>query len=347
MKKLHRYLGLCLSLVMLVVSITGVMLVWKREYLWVTIPAARELPAQESVFAQAATQIQASYRPNEVLFVRFYAEGLSVHKVFLTDRRYAWHDQYGEQIQVWSSNERFEDWLLDLHHRLLLGNTFGLNAVGIMGLLLVPLMLLGLVIWWPWRRSYRWNLVPKSGRAADVRKSHFETGVVVLVPALVIAITGVILVYPTQARWVLRDNFSEPKPPVLKELGDLGLNAPVTWARAFNQAERRFPKAKIHWLSYPSEGSNKFTIGVQEQGSWNQMGSTSLSIKIVDSVPAATVKYQADQGLGSQFLDYSYPLHVGKFPTWYRLILSTVGILLAWLSFLGLIAFYKNRRRKV
>ncbi len=326
---------------MLVISITGVMLVWKREYLWVSIPAARALPSEQSILADAAAKIQASYPPDEVLFVRFYAEGLSVHKVFLSDRRYAWHDQYGEQLQVWSNNERLEDWLLDLHHRLLLGNTVGLNAVGFTGLLLLPLMLMGLAIWWPWRKSYKANLVPQSGQIGHLRKSHYETGVSVILPALLIAITGVILVYPTQARILLRDGFSDPTPPVTITLGKTELGSQADFAEAFTAAKKRFPDGKLHWLSYPKSESPSFTIGVQEADSWNRMGNSSIKFNEQGSL---TLKYQAQQSVNNQALDYAYPIHAGKFPTWYRLLLSGAGILIAWLCFLGLLAFFKGRR---
>ncbi len=312
MQKIHRYLGLVLSGFILVISVTGVMLVWKREYLWVTIPAARELPSPNNVLPLAAAKIKSTYAPNEVIFVRFYAERLSIHKVFLTERRYAWHDQNGEQLEVWSANERFEDWLLDLHHRLLLGNTTGLNLVGMNGLLLVFIMLLGLVLWWPWRHNYRANLVPKSGMHDHIRKSHAETGVSVILPALLIVVTGVILVYPTESRMLLRDGFSKPVPPVTQVL-ELPENTPfVDWQNAVEMVHQQFPGGKIQWLSYPREGSKAFTFGVQALGSWNRMGSS--SVKFSDE-STLIIKRQTEQTTINQALDYMYPLHGGKLPT--------------------------------
>ncbi len=341
MKKLHRYLGLCLSIIVLIVSLTGVMLVWKREYLWVTIPAARELKDPNTDYANVTRTIETHYSANSVQFVRFFAEGLSVHKVYLAGRRYAWHDQTGAQVQVWSGNERFEDWLLDLHHRLLLGNKIGLQWVGFTGLLLLPLMIIGTILWWPWRRSYRANLVPASGKAGALRKSHFDTGITVLVPTLLIAVTGVILVYPNQAATVIRDRFGETVPPITESLVQRDDSLHSNRHLAFDFVHTNLPDARVRWFSYPNAETGDFTIGVQEAESWNRMGASSLRFEL-DRV---LIKHAQEQSLGNTVLSFSYPLHVGKFPTLYRLALSAFGLLLAWLALLGLISYRKNAQR--
>ncbi len=346
---------------LVVVIITGVMLVWKKEYLWVSIPEARELPAEPTdrnrVLADAVKSILAAYESNEVRFVQFYSEGLSIHKVFLADKRYAWHSQEGEQIQVWTSNERFEDWLLDLHHRLLLGNTWGLNTVGFAGIFLLISMMLGLVIWWPWRRSYKVKFMPNNGKAGQLRKTHFDTGVSILLPATLIAITGVVLVYPSESRHVLADGFSDPKEPITSTVpmnwrssvdNDASLDQVQyadssfrDWYTAFEFTSASFPSSQIRWFSPPTAESENYSVGISESESWNRMGGTSISFQ---SNGTAILKRQTEQPTMVQALNYAYPLHVGKFPIWYRLLLSASGILLFWLGLLGCLAFMKRTR---
>jgi len=103
----HRYLGLSLSVILLIMSITGVMLLWKKEYLWLNIGDSRELITPE-LLPNAITNIESQYKLNEVVFIQFYSEDLAIHKVFLSERRYAWHNQRGDFIQLWQGNERFE-----------------------------------------------------------------------------------------------------------------------------------------------------------------------------------------------------------------------------------------------
>ncbi|MBL4672334.1 MAG: PepSY domain-containing protein, partial [Arenicella sp.] len=150
-KLFHRYIGLLLCLIMLSISITGVILVWKKEYLWLSVDGARQV-ADPNMLAKAIENIEASYDDGEVTFIQLYSEDLSIHKVFLSDRRYAWHNQRGDKVQVWSGNQRWEDFFLDLHHRFLLGNKIGLNIAGFGGLLALPLLVLGFILWWPRRR---------------------------------------------------------------------------------------------------------------------------------------------------------------------------------------------------
>ncbi|MCH2190046.1 MAG: PepSY domain-containing protein [Gammaproteobacteria bacterium] len=341
-KTLHRAIGAGLASIVLLISVTGVMLVWKKEYLWVSIPSARELPAQNVGYADLIETILSGYHANEVLFVRFYLDELSLHKVWLSGGRYAFHDQLGKQIQVWEANERFEDWLLDLHHRLLAGNTIGLNVVGLSGLLLLPLMIFGLILWWSWRRSYSFNLFPASSRLGQIRKSHAETGVTTLLPVLLVVISGVILVYPSESRFIFRDGFKEAEPPKVSIIEAHKIPSSVSWMSVFALLDGEFPEAKIRWLALPDEKSGAFSIGVQETASWDRMGRSQIKFTGEEWLKIE----QRKQPSIFRLFDFFYPLHTGKLPVWYRFLLSTAGIMLAWICFLGLLTLFKRRAAK-
>ena len=342
-KTMHRWLGLGLAIVVMLVAATGVLLVWKKEYLWLSIPSARELPAENINLDEVVSRILNHYEQHEVLFTRFYYDELSIHKVWLDKRRYAYHDQYGEQIQVWSNNERFEDWLLDLHHRLLAGNSVGLNIVGFSGLLMIPLVLLGFVLWWSWRRSFSFSLFPKTSRLGHLRKTHAETGVTILLPLLVIVVSGVILVYPSESRWLLRDAFQEhPYEPLISKIQAVEENSELTdWAKALQRVKREFPEGKVKWMSLPSAESRGFAIGVQEAASWDRMGRSQIKFNGNEWL----LVEQDRQGKAHQLIDFAYPLHTGKLPIWYRFFLSAVGMLLFWSCLIGIVVFFKRRSK--
>ena len=78
-KLFHRYIGLLLCLIMLSISLTGVVLIWKKEYLWLSVDGARE-SVDTSLLAKAIENIEASYADDEVTFVQLYSEDLSIHK---------------------------------------------------------------------------------------------------------------------------------------------------------------------------------------------------------------------------------------------------------------------------
>ena len=347
--KIHRYLGLSISLIVLLISLTGVLLVWKKEFLWVAIAPSRELPAIDIKLDDAALAIVNSYDQNEVLLARFYFEGLSLHKVWLKDQRYAFHDQFGQQIQVWEGNERFEDWLLTLHSRLLAGDFLGKNTIGLTGLSVLVLVILGLFMFWPRRKSYSFNLFPQSTRYQHIRKSHGEVGLTIFLPVVVVAITGVVLIYPTESRTILRDGFSEPPPLVKTSIQPKQHQfssqqpEPPLWFSAFKIAEERFPDSQIKWLSFPSKDLGTFAIGVQEPSSWDRMGRTQIRYEGED---VWTLQRQSDQRVAHTLFDFFYPIHSAKLPFWYRGLLSLTGFLLAWLSFLGIVAFFERRSNK-
>ena len=341
-KTLHRAIGVGLASIVLLISVTGVMLVWKKEYLWVSIPSARELPAQTIEYTKVIQTIQSEYQANEVLFVRFYFDELSLHKVWLSEGRYAFHDQLGKQIQVWKANERFEDWLLDLHHRLLAGNTIGLNIVGFSGLLLVPLMIFGLILWWSWRRSFGFNLFPASSNLGQIRKTHAETGVTTLLPVLLVVISGVILVYPSESRFIFRDGFKKAGPPKVRIIEAHKIPSTFSWMSVLSLVDSEFPEATIRWLALPDKKTGAFSIGVQETGSWDRMGRSQIKFTGEQWLKIE----QREQSTMFKLFDFFYPIHTGKLPTWYRFLLSVAGVMLAWICFLGLLTFFKRRETR-
>jgi uncharacterized iron-regulated membrane protein len=200
----HRWLGLALCAGMLIISATGTLLLWKKEYLWLTIPQARESISEHSeVLAKAVETIVSSYAVDQVLSIQVHSQGLALHKVYLPKQHYAWHDQQGNKLQEWSGQQKPEGFLLDLHHRLLLGNKVGLNIVGFSGLLLLLLLSLGLILWWPRRKSLLHGLLPRSKSRSDWLRSHANIGAVTLLPLMPIIVSGIVLIYPIESRDLL------------------------------------------------------------------------------------------------------------------------------------------------
>lgn len=339
LKRVHRYLGLGLVAVMLVISVTGVMLLWKREYLWLTIPQARETVqlSAESI-ANSLVKMQNHYAPYELRMVQLGSENLSLHRAFLSDKRYAWHAQGGEQLALWSGSDRFEDWLLDLHHRFLLGNTIGLNIAGFGGLLLVPLMLMGLVLWWPRRRMRKLGIFPQSHARGAWMLSHGNLGAMAILPIFLISITGVILVYPSEARWVMLDGFGAPAEVAKKHIQ---LDAQPTLRAALEIASTQFVNSRPRWISLPSQERRSFAIGIQQATAWNRMGTTSLTFS---EEGLLTINDAQTHRRWRRVFDFSYPLHAAKLSWPLRLLLSLIGLGLCLLCCYGLGSFLKRKQ---
>jgi uncharacterized iron-regulated membrane protein len=337
-KLLHRYIGLLLCLIMLSISLTGVILVWKKEYLWLSVGGAREV-LDTGFLASAIDRIENSYATDEVTFIQLYSEDLSIHKVFLTERRYAWHNQRGDKIQVWSGNQRWEDFFLDLHHRFLLGNTIGLNIAGFGGLLALPLLIIGLILWWPRRKLLSLGIKPKSFQRSALMISHANIGAIVSVPILVLTITGVILVYPVESRFVLLESIGADPPAISDRLDYDASDGLPTWSAAIQMAAQKFPQSDIRSVQPSSTKSNKKSVNVQQEDGWHRLGRSSLTFHANGDL---IIEDELAQSMAKRIFGFSYPLHTARLGLVYRIFVSLIGLGFAFLSLLGLLSYLKR-----
>lgn len=314
---------------------------WKKEYLWLSIDGARET-VNPSLLPGAIDAIEASYSKDEVTFIQLYSEDLSIHKVFLSGRRYAWHNQQGVQIQVWSGNQRWEDFFLDLHHRFLLGNTIGLNIAGFGGLLLLPLLVLGILIWWPRRRLLTLGLLPRSASRPMLMRSHGNIGGVSALPIFLLAMTGVILVYPSESRTVLLDSIGQNGPATTYVESFDAANGFLSWERLIAISKQKFPESKIRSVQ-PSSSKSKQglrrSVNLQQKHGWHRLGRTSLKFHERGEL---VIEDELKQSMAKRVFGFSYPLHTAKLGVLYRLFVTAFGLALSTLCVLGMMSYLKR-----
>ena len=123
LRAVHAWGGVILAFLILLVSLSGTLLVWKEDYLRWSFPQAREAfdPTPDAL-AQIAHAIETEFDRDLIALIEFATEDFALTKVTLTDGGFAFVDTHGRTIGQWAINERWEDWLYDLHHRLLLEN---------------------------------------------------------------------------------------------------------------------------------------------------------------------------------------------------------------------------------
>jgi len=307
--------------------------------LWLSLPAARAV-VKPDMLPSAIENIQAQYDIGELRFIKVHSQNLALHKAYLADRRYAWHDQKGQLIQQWQGNERWEDWLLDLHHRFLLGNTIGLNMAGFAGLLLLPLIFIGLRIWWPRRRFWVLGFRVKRAQRGEFIRAHSNLGASISPPVILLAITGVILVYPSESRWLLQNGFSSTSPPPVVYSQQV---VAASWVEQIAFSHKQFPGSQIRWVQPELEPNAERVIGLVQAGAWDNSGKTSLrfSTDYVDN--AVQVKDARQQSLKVRGLDLSYVIHTGDLGFAYRFMLIVIGFGITWLCLLGLRSYWRSR----
>ena len=99
---------------------------------------------------------------------------------------------------------------LGLHRTFLLGRqggAFGISGaeyVAWVGLIASALGLVGVWLWWSYRRTFRWiEMVPAKWTRRRMFRSHMTGGLVALVPIVLLCVTGAAITYRGAARAVL------------------------------------------------------------------------------------------------------------------------------------------------
>lgn len=349
LRTLHIWGGVTLALLMLLVSVTGTLLVWKQDYLRLVFPQARQAfnPTPEAL-ARIATAVEAQLGRDDVARIEFATEDFALTQVTLADNGLAYLDTQGRVIGRWALHERWEDWLYDLHHRLLLENR-GLTFVGVAGMAMIVLVIAGVVSFWPMRRGFRQGLWPKSSAPPHLRVAHRNIGILEALPFLLSLVTGVTLAFPEQSQKLLLEPFrgEDYSLDFAEHLdGISGANA-GDWLPAMQRAAKSFPGARIRSAQVPNAFSSYRIIGLQQSGELHPHGLSQVYIDAAEGYMDIRIDSQA-QHVSERMLNAGYPLHTGRLDNLpYKILLTLSGLLVATLSTLALISFVKARIRTV
>lgn len=347
-RAVHGWVGALFTLYLLVISLSGTLLLWKQAYLWLSIPEARaEFEPAPEALASIAADIEARFGEQNILQIQFPTEELALTRVIMPEAHYAYVASDGTLIDEWVLNERWEEWLYDLHHRLLLGDS-GLNLSGSAGLVLLVLVLLGLVAWWPLRRGFGHSLWPRSSARPFLLKAHRNIGILVVLPFLISLVTGILLAFPG---WV--DSRLEPM-RMTQEYSDammIGLDTVSgigtgDWLPALQRAQASFPNGVIRTVTVPNDFMTYRVIGVQQDSDWHPLGKSQVYI----DAPEGYMDVRIDGAalpIIERVLNTSYPLHSGRLNLPYRFLMTVSGIGLVLLSAFGLLGFVGRFRWRV
>lgn len=345
LRSVHAWGGVTLSLLMLLVSLTGALLVWKQDYLRWSFPQARASfdPTPEAL-ARIAGAVEAQFNRDDIAQIEFATEDFALTKVNFTDKGFAFLDTQGRVVGRWALNERWEDWLYDLHHRLLLENR-GLMIAGLAGLAMIILVIVGAAAFWPLRRSFRQGLWPKSTARPHLLNAHRNIGVIEVLPFLLSLVTGVTLAFPEQSQKLLLEPFRDENYSVDfgEHVDSISGGNSGDWLPAMRRAATTFPGAKIRSAQVPGTFSSYRILGLQQPGEWHPHGLSKVYIDANEGYMDVRIDSQA-QHVSERMLNAGYPLHTGRFGNlFYKILLTASGLLVATLSTFGLVSFVKGR----
>ncbi len=256
-----------------------------------------------------------------------------------------------------SSGGGFYRLALALHRTFLLGRQagpFGISgadAVAWITLGTLALSLLGIWLWWPYRRTFRWTrTVPVAWTRTEMLRSHMTGGVVTIVVVVLLCATGVAITYRGGARAVLGAS----------RISDVGLReSPYYVARDWEiwlMLARRQMRAELAAVSFPrARGGQRgnptaFRYGVVDPAAaiqfrfvtdsdWLGMAGSRVYVDPRQSALIGSVRF-GDLPLGQRFYNLIVPLHAGRgtSPTYLAALVLCTGLATV-MTFSGVVSF--------
>ena len=345
---LHRYLGLYLGAVIVVLSLTGSVLVFRGEIdAWMHPDVVRVAPTTERVSLDRVThRVEAAFPGDQVRLVRLPQSPTEPYKVWLSE---ASHERVfvdpadGTILGHWDERETLTGWLFTLHTDLFAGTT-GAWVVGLSGLALALLCVTGLVLWWPGVRNW-WMAVTVKAKRLNY-DLHRAGGFWTMLFVLVIALTGAGLIFYTSAghllHWMTGSTMESEPPPTVTTVQE----PRVSLAEVFQTARAELPNATPTFLYRSQSAQAPALVRFRMAGELHPNG---RSFVYVDPYRGVVLRVdRAVEGPLGQHLQHAlYPLHIGSFGgIAVKVLYALLGLVPVVLAVTGVIIWYPRWRRK-
>ena len=343
-RQLHAWVGLALSLLLLLFGLTGSALVYKEAYWRLVYPELRS-PAPTlgpGDHARAMEAARAAFG-DDVRSFKLPEPGVSAYHLYLEEGEAFLSAVDHRVIDRWLPSERVMALLFDLHAHLMAGET-GERVGGFVSLLGVLLAATGLVLWWPARRRFALaNLAPSGLSRPALIAWHRDLGAVTAPLVLVVLMAGSGLVFYESARKILNGAFGDPVPATLAPEGTADLSGTLADSALVARVGEAFPDARIVFYYPPSAGMTVHEFRLKQPCELHPNGRSYLHLDA-----AGRILGRSDACVlppGERTVHAMYPLHAGKVESaLYKLAVFVSGLVLAALSAGGALAYVKKLR---
>jgi uncharacterized iron-regulated membrane protein len=327
----HRYIGLAVALILMIVGLTGSLLVFQSEFDSFAIAQqyGKVIPQGEKTpISSILSTVQAKYPNGKITgIITIPDDPYKVRVKLGNETKVAIANPYtGEIMGEYIQEKSLIPLLFKLHYQLMAGD-LGETIVGITAFFLIVLSITGLLLWNGWKNIWlgfkiKWNAHPIRVNF-DIHKVISMVSVIFLTA---IAFTGLC--------W----NFSDQTKPVIYAATFTPLPAPLTSKITENKsdfsidlmlqkADEIFPTANTTFISLPQKPDAVVRIGKRQEGEIDhKFGDTRIYcdrysgevLRIEDALKATTAE---------NILNWFTPLHYGTFgglPT--RILYVFIGI---------------------
>jgi uncharacterized iron-regulated membrane protein len=353
--QIHLWIGIFLSLYVIVIALTGSILVFEDEFTATTLPATlhsydpshtASIPAVMSALLHSCTSctvIDLTTPSPAVPAYRLRTKGIHQHEMnFVADPVTA---------AVYSQPRTWVEWTHDLHVNLLLGNAYGYQVNGVGAILLVVLAITGIALWWQglkiWSRGLGMSFTHNWRRINY--DAHHAIGFWTLLIVSWWGISGIYFGWYKQV--VAAVNLVSPlrgmnSPDLPRMATDVGARASLE--SILFAAHQASPQGRLSALSDPSlTGPVVYAqMDLRAPGDFSHR-----DIVTIDTRTARTLTiwhYGEKHSLGDWFIWSMHPLHFGTL--WglaFKILWCLMGLALAALSITGLLMYWNRYLRHV
>jgi uncharacterized iron-regulated membrane protein len=311
----HRWIGLGLAAIVLVVAASGGLLLFRDPYYRAVYPSLNAPITPDLVIphADVLTAIESRWRTEHVRLVKFPRAGMNAFQVWLDDGTEAFvNPQDGTVIDRWHWFDRLPAFLFELHAHLL-AEPSGTWINGLAALCLVFMALTGLLLWWPARRG-RFRLggvIPRRVSPGDLLRSHAAVGAIAALPIVLFAGTGAAIVfYEPTARAMSR--LLDARPPQEPNARVLPRKASVRpWTTILSALDGALPDGQTVFY-YPGTPDNaRLMFRKRLEGEWHPNGRSYIVIDPYTADVVQAIDARA-QGVGTRIMHAIYPVHAAK-----------------------------------
>lgn len=264
---LHRYIGVTMGLLLLVIGLTGSSLVfWKEIDHARNLPLMQVVPQGERVSLDSILKpVQSAYPNLKLTYIGLPRQPEGTYEVGMESKAEKWTDVYVNPYTGAILGSRQWDHSLmgivyELHYTLLAGQV-GEKVIGVCGLLLLLLGITGLILWPGWRRlvagfKIRWHS-PSRLVNYDL---HKVVGILAIVFLSLLAFTGTVMSFYTEFEGAVYWLTGTPKPQVPTSTLVAG-QPPTSLDAILHKADAALPGAATTYISLSGEPDGAVEVG--------------------------------------------------------------------------------------
>lgn len=317
---IHRWIGLAFGALLIVQALTGVAIAFREEAnralhadALTVHPARQAASVQQMVDLVRArhadarvTRIEYPTTPDEAFLFRVEPGAGEPNRIVTVD------PYRGVITRDGTVSEWPIEWLFELHHELLAGET-GATVVGLSGIALLFMAVTGPFLWWPGRNRIRqgFSVTFKGGAYRGARDLHRVAGIGFALLLATSAFTGIIMVWKAPVQTALNNvvpTISKPSVKV-KERADIPL-LPLDQVVAAAQA--RYGGAQVRNVRFPGGTGRVVNVFLEAPDYPRPRASNQIWLDGYTAQPLGTYEAAANPP-GNGFIDWMLPIHSGEF----------------------------------